>query len=347
MEFNKENFDKLFATFTCKKDLVLYISKLTGTSFEHRSGVWVDDFILSVIGKFGYTKKDISHKSISANYRNKEISIYLENPNYCSCCGKILPFEKRNNKYCSKHCANKTTNTIRKHSDRTKQKISESVRKYCLFRPKTNLLTKNPNAITYKDAIKQNLILNVYNNIPDNILNKCTTLKTIQKHYSVCECCGKQIKPHIRKNGKLSISKTCSNECRHQLKSNIGKTIQQRLIDEGKHKGWVSRKIISYPERFWIKVLENNHIEYDKEHPFGKYFLDFYIVKNGKEIDLEIDGKQHLYDDRKIKDAERDTYIKENNVIVYRIPWNSINTDEGKCKMKSKIDEFLKFYNNL
>ena len=38
MEFNKENFDKLFATFTCKKDLVLYISKLTGISFEHRSG---------------------------------------------------------------------------------------------------------------------------------------------------------------------------------------------------------------------------------------------------------------------------------------------------------------------
>ena len=79
----------------------------------------------------------------------------------------------------------------------------------------------------------------------------------------------------------------------------------------------------------------------------GNIFLDFYIVKNGKEIDLEIDGKQHLYDDRKIKDAERDTYIKENNVIVYRIPWNSINTDEGKCKMKSKIDEFLKFYDNL
>ena len=45
MEFNKENFDKLFATFTCKKDLVLYISKLTCTSFEHRSGGWVDDFI--------------------------------------------------------------------------------------------------------------------------------------------------------------------------------------------------------------------------------------------------------------------------------------------------------------
>lgn len=225
----------------------------------------------------------------------------------------------------------------RKQKQETKTKIAQSLKNYRLTH----------DFLTYKDAISCGLILNSKNITNIDILNKCTTLEKIKKHTGVCECCGCEIKPYIRFDGRLSRQKTCSIECRKKSWSSKCKNSQDQLVKDGKHKGWVSRKIISYPERFWIKVLKNNHIEYDKEHPFGKYFLDFYIVKNGKEIDLEIDGKQHLYDDRKIKDDERDTYIKENNVIVYRIPWNSINTDEGKRKMKSKIDEFLKFYNNL
>ena len=30
----------------------------------------------------------------------------------------------------------------------------------------------------------------------------------------------------------------------------------EKLLKEGKHKGWQSRNIISYPEKFWKKVLE-------------------------------------------------------------------------------------------
>jgi len=39
--------------------------------------------------------------------------------------------------------------------------------------------------------------------------------------------------------------------------------------------------------------------------------------------------------------------MKEHNIIVYRIPWNAINTERGKLKMKEKIDAFLEFYKNI
>jgi predicted signal transduction protein with EAL and GGDEF domain len=76
-------------------------------------------------------------------------------------------------------------------------------------------------------------------------------------------------------------------------------------------------------------------------------FLDFYIEINNKKIDLEIDGKQHNYPDRKESDKQRDKILKNAGYIVYRIKWNEINSEDGKIKMKSKIDKFLDFINNL
>ena len=64
-------------------------------------------------------------------------------------------------------------------------------------------------------------------------------------------------------------------------------------------------------------------------------------------LDLEIDGKQHKYEDRKKSDIERDNYLTNNNFIVYRIDWNEINTQKGKEQMKDKIEKFLSFYNSL
>ena len=104
--------------------------------------------------------------------------------------------------------------------------------------------------------------------------------------------------------------------------------------------------MISYPERFWMEVLDNNNIRYIKEDfSTKKYFLDFLIFKNDKKIDLEIDGKQHNY--RVEHDKKRDEYLTNLGYIVYRVKWNNINTIEGKSLMKDKISSFLFFYENI
>ena len=70
----------------------------------------------------------------------------------------------------------------------------------------------------------------------------------------------------------------------------------------------------------------------------------YYCTINDKQIDLEIDGKQHLY--RAESDKKRDAFISRTH-IVYRVLWNDIRSDTGKAIMRAKIDSFIKFYNEL
>ena len=73
--------------------------------------------------------------------------------------------------------------------------------------------------------------------------------------------------------------------------------------------------------------------------PFSCYFLDFKIGN----IDLEIDGKQHNYEEQKEKDKIRDKYLRKAGYIVYRIKWKSINSESGKKYIKEEIEKLLKF----
>jgi very-short-patch-repair endonuclease len=165
----------------------------------------------------------------------------------------------------------------------------------------------------------------------------------------ICKICGKEL-------AYVNTTGLCSH-CLHTTE--IGK---QQMIASGKHgyatmkvngthKPWQSRNIISYAEKFWTKVLANNGISYQRElavkHERSNYFLDFYIEVNGNKIDLEIDGKQHQYKDRIESDTIRDNYLKSLGYIIYRIPWNEINSEAGKLKMQNKISRFLEFYNAL
>lgn len=175
----------------------------------------------------------------------------------------------------------------------------------------------------------------------------------LHKYYGIkeisekeCCVCHKKFIPKYTNKGKLSKSKTCSEECHKQLKIQNGYNAHESAVKNGTFKPWQSRKITSYAEQFWKTVLDNNNIKYQREFFFDKkYFLDFYIEVDNIKIDLEIDGKQHKYEDRKIHDIERDKYLENKDVIVYRIKWNDIKTEKGNKLMKEKIDGFVDFYN--
>lgn len=159
---------------------------------------------------------------------------------------------------------------------------------------------------------------------------------------TVCKVCGREY--HSKRGGTGYCSLGCRSEdpeYRDKLRA-----AQIKLVQNGKHKGWQTRNVESYPEKFWKTVLDNNGIEYLREDfSTKKYFLDFLIEKNGTKIDLEIDGKQHS---RRIEhDKKRDEFLTENGFVVYRIKWNSINSKEGSEKMKKKIEDFIEFYNKI
>lgn len=180
---------------------------------------------------------------------------------------------------------------------------------------------------------------------PRPYMSKCSScgktiwIKTLNKAYCY-ECCDRLNKHHYQlytKSGKRIISE----KTRQRLRD-----AQQQRVLTGTHKGWISRNITSYPEKFWTRVLDNNGISFNRETPVFGYFLDFLIKKNGKLINLEIDGKQHTYSDRIQNDRKRDRILRENGYIIYRIAWNNINNNVGKKRMKFKIKQFLWWFDH-
>lgn len=164
-----------------------------------------------------------------------------------------------------------------------------------------------------------------------------------------CKVCNKPIKSY----NKTGLCRYCLDHTDEgfKVKQELGKKGYTTAQEHGTHKGWQSRKITSYAEKFWKQVLDNNNISYEREFLIvcnsTHYFLDFRLERNGKLVDLEIDGKQHTYTDRAEADVIRDNNLQSLGYIIYRIPWNEINSDTGNALMKSKIDDFLDFYNSL
>ena len=255
--------------------------------------------------------------------REKKEKIFLTCPN----CNNTFEQTKSAKKFCCKKCSDtyKGNKSRGQRSEETKRKIGLGV--------------------------KNHLIINGYVEKQQK-LPKTKKLPKAKKPKSVfyCNVCRKE----MLHKAKTGLCKQCldTTDIGKQIKSENGRKVAMKIISEGRRQGWKSRNITSYAEKFWIKVLDNNGIKYQREfivehNKNSRYFLDFYIEINGKKLDLEIDGKQHKYPKRVESDNQRDLFLTENNYIVYRIDWNKIDTDKGKQLMKEKIDKFLDFYKSL
>lgn len=90
-------------------------------------------------------------------------------------------------------------------------------------------------------------------------------------------------------------------------------------VDAGIHSGWKSRSKVepSFAERTVSQWLTEEGFNFEREKLVGKWFIDFAIGN----VALEIDGKQHDYPDRAVKDAEKDKFLSEAGWRVVRVPW--------------------------
>jgi len=278
-------------------------------------------------------------------------SAYFDYISNCQKCGKeftqrttqSIINRNKHQKCCCRACANSRVKT-----DEVKQKTRESLNSFY------KSIGKSRNSDNPKHSI--NCSKSHYETCKHN---RC---KEILNHE--CMYCGKKIRAKYKKDvycyecaklrglKNLLLYDNAGKQIPSENRREASRKVQQKLLAEGRHKGWQSRNIISYPEQFWMEVLRNNNIEFSFNHVVNKkthlglddnsnYFLDFLINGN---IDLEIDGKQHKYEDRAESDRIRDEILTKNNFIVYRVEWNEINSETGKQLMKEKINNFLEFY---
>ena len=243
----------------------------------------------------------------------------LENnkKNYCLFCGKEINIGK---KFCNNSCSASFNNKRRIVSAEQKNKTKERLEKY-------NEEKRNLDGINVVKKIKSN--------------NKFYKIRTYE---NTCECCGSKF--YGKKSQKFCSIK-CSNNSESKKENN--KKLIKRNIENGTFVGWKVRgkNMQSFPEKYWENVLIKHNIEFKNEVKVGRYFLDFLIEKNGVKIDLEIDGKQHKQLEIIEKDTKRDSFLKENGYVIYRIDWNEVCSDGGKEKMNEKINEFLKYVKNI
>jgi len=295
------------------------VSDLALKIFGYANGKSIEKSLL-ILKENGLDKSIFNGKSKNSKYE-KIIKICP----ICSIEFETIKDHKREKIVCSRSCSNSyfkhginNPNFDKSISDKFYKKISDTVKdKY-----KKDIIDGNRKLLKNGNSVK------LHTKICLNCLIEYKTSKLKQKYCSIkCSMNSEEVKQKFREGIKLRI-------------------------ENGTHKGWTSRNIISYPEKFFREVLENNKIEFEVNKPVKKrdlgidcdsnYFLDFFI-KNGN-IDLEVDGKQHSY--RKEHDDLRDELLTNNGYNVYRIKWKSINSKNGKDYIKEEIEKFINYYNS-
>lgn len=327
-QLTKEYIQNAYNTCKDKQEFI----DLLDIQYEHKSGTTLNIEILNHLLTINpnISKSDITAKAFRDRYKERLIDEYNTNPNICVICGSVVPYDRKDTYTCSKKCCHIKANKERgPRSKETKERISKSVLRSIYNTPKLKLIS---------ECISLGILEN-YNNV--NYTDRYINIDRCKEH--VCPICGKTYHTYLANNECLKDYSACSQEClKIKMKTAVSNKVQER-IKNGTHKGWQSRNITSYPEKFWKQVLENNNIPYKFNYHFDKYFLDFYIEIDNRKIDLEIDGKQHKYQERLESDKTRDEFVKSQNIEVYRIDWNEINSDYGKVLMKDKIDKFLEY----
>ena len=89
---------------------------------------------------------------------------------------------------------------------------------------------------------------------------------------------------------------------------------------------------MSYPEKRFKSILENNGFDKKyliyREYSMFPYYIDFAFVD--EKLAVEIDGSQHLEEDRKNKDKKKDDTLIENGWRVLRLAATEVLSDSGR-----------------
>lgn len=92
-------------------------------------------------------------------------------------------------------------------------------------------------------------------------------------------------------------------------------------------------KNMSYPEKCFQKILEDNGLDKKylvyREYSVFPYFIDFAFIN--EKVAVEIDGSQHLEEERKRRDNEKDKLLLSKGWKVLRIAANEVTHDGAKA----------------
>ena len=87
------------------------------------------------------------------------------------------------------------------------------------------------------------------------------------------------------------------------------------------------RREMSLPEVILWRILRQQpgHIKFRRQHPIGRYVLDFYASEF--KLGIEIDGIAHDMGDRPERDEARAEWLESQGIKMLRIPAKDVLAD--------------------
>ena len=163
--------------------------------------------------------------------------------NICLQCGKEITGKNRfKKKFCDSSCAAKYNNRGRVQSEETKKRTSKTLKdKY----KNGELIPSNLGKSIKKDSYVKNDINNktfkvvklselIHNGLilnPNNVEYDDYHVSPSLYKERLCVICGKKFQPSLTKNGRISVSNTCSDECHKKLIVERPKESARKIID--------------------------------------------------------------------------------------------------------------------
>jgi predicted nucleic acid-binding Zn ribbon protein len=252
------------------------------------------------------TQRKINEKRMIIN-NNKKI-LYQRNPIFCSKCGNSISYEKRNNKFCSKKCANSRG----PRTEDFKFKVSEKLKG-----------RKIDKEITRRSILTKGQIPS-----EDKPNTKCVICNCDTKSKNRKTCSDKCLRLNAKKNSQENP------KCGGQKLTNrtkIQNNENQEFVAESSYEVRLSDILNSLnvkwirPSYFWYKDKFNNK---------RRYYPDFYLP----EYNLYLDPKNEYLINTDIDKIYRAS--NENKITVVILGNKSINDNTVKKLIKDK-DSFL------
>jgi len=83
------------------------------------------------------------------------------------------------------------------------------------------------------------------------------------------------------------------------------------------------RRVETWAEKLmwrWLRDRRFSGYKFRRQHPVGKYYLDFLCEE--AELNIELDGSQHGFPDQRKHDEEREKFLRLLGIKMLRF-WNS------------------------
>ncbi|WP_157470937.1 endonuclease domain-containing protein [Gracilimonas tropica] len=97
-------------------------------------------------------------------------------------------------------------------------------------------------------------------------------------------------------------------------------------------------------EMLWERVRNKKlcGVRVKRQYGFGPYVVDFFVPKAN--LVIEVDGKIHLSKEQKVRDKNKDTFLRKNSIEVIRIKNEEIfeDIDAAIAKLEFIIGKRIK-----